>query len=113
MIMDVWQAISVGRSLDSLIFQFGGSVTNLIVQDSAGLPSIKDAGPLNIFIQKVVYLFDCIGFCGDGVVDDGEECDCGGVVACIKGRSCCTPPGLEIISFFLKFQFLSTNYANS
>jgi len=35
------------------------------------------------------------GFCGDGVVDDGEECDCGGVVACIKGRSCCTPPGLR------------------
>ncbi|XP_023332750.1 disintegrin and metalloproteinase domain-containing protein 10 [Eurytemora carolleeae] len=35
------------------------------------------------------------GYCGDGRVDEGEECDCGGVANCLKERSCCTPPGLR------------------
>ena len=38
------------------------------------------------------------GFCGDGVVDPGEDCDCGGVAECLKRRSCCTPPGLRYSS---------------
>jgi hypothetical protein len=36
-----------------------------------------------------------IGFCGDGRVDPGEECDCGSVESCLAARSCCAPPGLR------------------
>ena len=31
-------------------------------------------------------------FCGDGIVEEGEECDCGTVLQCIAARSCCGPP---------------------
>lgn len=30
-------------------------------------------------------------FCGDGVVEEGEDCDCGTVLQCIASRSCCGP----------------------
>ncbi|XP_071940956.1 disintegrin and metalloproteinase domain-containing protein 10-like [Antedon mediterranea] len=33
------------------------------------------------------------GWCGNGLVEDEEECDCGGVLQCIEIDSCCTPPG--------------------
>ena len=33
------------------------------------------------------------GYCGDGVVGEGEECDCGSVEACLARRSLCVPPG--------------------
>ncbi len=36
-----------------------------------------------------------LGFCGDGRVDPGEECDCGSVESCLAARSCCSPPGLR------------------
>ncbi len=36
-----------------------------------------------------------LGFCGDGRVDPGEECDCGSVESCLAARSCCAPPGLR------------------
>jgi len=32
-------------------------------------------------------------FCGDGVVQDGEECDCGLMEDCISKKSCCVQPG--------------------
>jgi disintegrin and metalloproteinase domain-containing protein 10 len=31
-------------------------------------------------------------FCGDGVVQDGEDCDCGTILQCVASRSCCVPP---------------------
>ena len=34
------------------------------------------------------------GFCGDGIVDLGESCDCGGVEKCLESGSPCTPPGM-------------------
>ncbi len=36
-----------------------------------------------------------LGFCGDGRVDPGEECDCGSVESCLAAHSCCAPPGLR------------------
>jgi hypothetical protein len=51
-------------------------------------------GPLFFFglcLRKKFYL----GFCGDGRVDPGEECDCGSVESCLAARSCCAPPGLR------------------
>lgn len=34
------------------------------------------------------------GFCGDGVIQSEEHCDCGSVEECLEQRSACTPPGL-------------------
>ena len=31
-------------------------------------------------------------FCGDGIVEENEDCDCGTVLQCIASRSCCGPP---------------------
>ncbi|XP_033098053.1 disintegrin and metalloproteinase domain-containing protein 10-like isoform X2 [Anneissia japonica] len=33
------------------------------------------------------------GWCGNGLVEDEEECDCGGHLQCNKIDTCCTPPG--------------------
>ena len=35
------------------------------------------------------------GYCGDGVVDRWEECDCGGMEKCLERKSSCIPPGLR------------------
>merc|ERR1719153_417626 len=32
------------------------------------------------------------GYCGNGVVEEGEECDCGDEFQCLVTRSCCFPP---------------------
>jgi len=32
------------------------------------------------------------GYCGNGVVEEGEECDCGDEFQCLVTRSCCYPP---------------------
>ena len=34
------------------------------------------------------------GFCGDGVVGVGEDCDCGSVEECLDRKSHCVPPGM-------------------
>ena len=34
------------------------------------------------------------GFCGDGVVGVGEDCDCGSVEECLDKKSHCVPPGM-------------------
>lgn len=47
---------------------------------------------MKVSIQSVLHI---AGFCGDGVVGAGEECDCGSVEGCLAARSCCTPPGLR------------------
>ena len=47
------------------------------------------------------------GYCGDGVVDHEEECDCGGMEECLEKKSLCNPPGLrkgEIECHFRKTQ---------
>ena len=31
-------------------------------------------------------------FCGDGIVEENEDCDCGTVLQCIASRSCCGSP---------------------
>ncbi|XP_013379515.1 disintegrin and metalloproteinase domain-containing protein 10 [Lingula anatina] len=31
--------------------------------------------------------------CGNGIVEDGEECDCGSASYCAETDPCCTPPG--------------------
>ena len=33
--------------------------------------------------------------CGNGLVDPGEECDCGDGESCVRARSGCVPPGLR------------------
>ena len=33
------------------------------------------------------------GYCGDGVVGVGEDCDCGSVEDCLDKKSLCVPPG--------------------
>jgi len=48
--------------------------------------------------MNILYL----GYCGDGRVDEGEECDCGGVANCLKERSCCTPPGSYKVDYVCK-----------
>ena len=35
------------------------------------------------------------GQCGDGVLDPGEDCDCGDIETCVQFRSSCVPPGLR------------------
>jgi len=32
------------------------------------------------------------GYCGDGVVEGDEECDCGDEFQCLLSRACCAPP---------------------
>ena len=32
------------------------------------------------------------GYCGNGLVEEGEECDCGDEFQCLVTRSCCYPP---------------------
>ena len=34
------------------------------------------------------------GYCGDGVVGDDEDCDCGSVEECLDKKSLCVPPGM-------------------
>ena len=34
------------------------------------------------------------GYCGDGVVGEGEQCDCGSVEQCLDKKSLCVPPGM-------------------
>ena len=51
-------------------------------------------------------------FCGDGVVGDGEECDCGSDWSCLITQSCCTPNtdpvgGCKRRSLILSFHHLS------
>jgi disintegrin and metalloproteinase domain-containing protein 10 len=41
-------------------------------------------------------------FCGDGTVENGEDCDCGTILQCIAARSCCGPPGGSKPCKFLK-----------
>ena len=51
------------------------------------------------------------GYCGDGVVDLWEECDCGGMERCLEMKSSCTPPGLrrgEIECHFRKLTHYSS-----
>ena len=33
--------------------------------------------------------------CGDGVLDPGEECDCGEEERCVQSRAQCVPRGLR------------------
>ena len=35
---------------------------------------------------------EATSFCGDGVLGQDEECDCGSVFQCVASRSCCIPP---------------------
>ena len=35
------------------------------------------------------------GYCGDGQLDNGEQCDCGDTETCVQARSPCVPPGLR------------------
>ena len=35
------------------------------------------------------------GQCGDGVLDPGEQCDCGDIETCVQTSPMCVPPGLR------------------
>ena len=39
------------------------------------------------------YLSAGVGMCGDGIIDSGEQCDCGDAAQCSLDDQCCHPPG--------------------
>jgi len=53
------------------------------------------------------------GYCGDGVVDAWEECDCGGVENCLEVKSSCIPPGLRRGEIECTFRKKSYSYSTS
>ena len=66
----------VGRSLDNLEQQRQESVLACL------------ASPQRMSCMKKT----SSGYCGNGVVEEGEDCDCGDEFQCLVTRSCCHPP---------------------
>ena len=78
-----------GRYLMSKYSNDGHKLNHMILS-----PCTKDLVRQNLASEDRTKCLSeiAVSFCGDRIVGEGEECDCGTIFECIASRSCCIPP---------------------